>query len=86
MRAAGPSSGGRAAGLRAGADVHVVDHDLADLVDDQVDRRGSPSSSTRAASSMSSGMLVAAGEVVAGAERQQPEHRVRELVAPVQRR
>ena len=33
-------AGAAPAGLRAGADVDVVDHDLADLVDDQVDRAG----------------------------------------------
>ena len=79
---AGPAT----AGLRAGPDVHVVDHDLAGLVDDQVDR-------PHLALEHDPGGLLdverdvhRAGEVVAGAHRQQPEHRALEVVAAVQRR
>ena len=74
------------AGLGAGAHVHVVDHDLAELVDEQVDR-------SRLAVEDQPGRLgdverdvVAAGEVVAGAERQQADDASGQLVAAVERR
>ena len=75
-----------AAGLGARADVDVVDHDLADLVDDQV---GLP---YLAVDDEPGGVLDlegdadAAGEVVAGPQRQQRHDRAAELVAAVQHR
>ena len=75
-----------AAGLRAGAGVHAVDHDPAELVDDQVHRpRRRRTSSAAAASAGSSGISERAREVVAGAERDQAQGALGELVAPVQR-
>ena len=72
------------AGLRADADVHVVDHHLAEAVHDQVDR-------VDRALDDDPGRLLgverdpdAAGEVVARAQRHQADDGVPELVAAVQ--
>jgi hypothetical protein len=72
-------------GVRADPDVHVVDDDLTGTVHDQVDV------ADRTLHDQPRGLLDierdprATGEVVAGAEREQADHRVGELVATVQR-
>ncbi len=73
-RGRAPSSGAGVDAAAPHAEVHVVDHDLAEVVHDQVDGADVPATTTRAAASGSSGMPRAAGEVVAGAEREEPDH------------
>ena len=79
--------GAAAAGLGAGAGVHAVDDHPAELVDDQVHRGAAyPTAGRAAASRRVERDAQGAGEVVAGAERDQPERALGELVAPVQGR
>ena len=78
--------GAVAAGLRARARVHAVDDDPAELVHDQVHRPRLPAQQGGSGLARVERDAQGAGEVVAGAERDQSEGALGELVPPVQRR